>query len=123
VDFGSQYSCATINQEFTLMVTAKIQSMGLESGLYFSPWMGHLMYIGGKVKKSPRLVVESEEEQVKLVKTVHDAAHLGRDKILSQLNERYYWPDMYKHVCDYVSLLIELPLVSKYCECTSLLFS
>ena len=50
-------------------------------------------------------MVEGEQEQMNLIRTIHDVAHLGRDKILSQLNERYYWPEMYKQVCDYVSLL------------------
>ena len=72
---------------------------------YFILDGGHLMYIGGKVKKIPRLVVEGEQEQMNLIRTIHDVAHLGRNKILSQLNERYYWPEMYKQVCDYVSLL------------------
>ena len=66
---------------------------------FFVVQAGHLHYIGGKVKKQPRLVVQGEEEQLKLIKTLHETAHLGRDKILSQLNERYYWPNMYKQVC------------------------
>lgn len=65
---------------------------------------GHLHYVGGKDKRTPRLVVQSEQEQQRLVKITHDAAHLGRDKVLSQLNERYYWPAMYSQVCEYVSL-------------------
>lgn len=72
---------------------------------YFILDGGHLMYIGGKAKKTPRLVVEDVQEQMKLIRAIYDAAHLGRDKILSQLNERYYWPEIYKQVCDYVSLL------------------
>ena len=65
---------------------------------------GLLHYIGGKIKQRPRLVVQSEGEQLRLIKTIHDTAHLGRDKTLSQLNERYYWPEMYNQVCSYVSL-------------------
>ena len=64
---------------------------------------GHLHYVGGKVKKSPKLVVVNEDEQHRLVRTVHD---LGRDKTLSKLSERYYWPDMYKQICAYVSVII-----------------
>ena len=63
-----------------------------------------LHYVGGKDKRAPRLVVQSEEEQHSLIKVTHDAAHLGRDNDLSQLNERYYWPTMYSQVCEYVSI-------------------
>ena len=71
---------------------------------FFTMEGGHLHYVGGKVKKNPRLVVQSVDEQQRLVKTIHDTAHLGRDKTLSQLNECYYWPDLYKQVCEYVKI-------------------
>ena len=70
---------------------------------FFTMEGGHLHYVSGKVNKYPRLVVQSVDEQQRLIKTIHDTAYLGRDKTLSQLNERYYWPDMYKQVCAYVS--------------------
>lgn len=90
-----------------LMAMKSNINMVLERGQNISFWMVAILctYIGGKVKKIPRLVVEGEQEQMNLIRTIHDVAHLGRDKILSQLNERYYWPEMYKQVCDYVSLL------------------
>ena len=62
--------------------------MGSEEVQVFCYGADHLHYIGGKVKKKPRLVVHSEDEQLKIIKTIHEAAHLGRDKILSQL-DRY----------------------------------
>ena len=70
---------------------------------FFTMEGGHLHYVGGKVKQNPRLVVQSMDEQQRLIKTIHDTAHIGRDKVLSQLTKRYYWPDMYKQVCEYVS--------------------
>ena len=69
---------------------------------FFTMERGHLHYVGGKVKKNPTLVIQSVDEQQRLIKTIHDTAHLGRDKALSQLTKRYCWPDMYK-VCQYVS--------------------
>ncbi len=56
---------------------------------YFIVEGSHLHYIGGKTK-CPRLVISDVKEQVKLVQNIHDQAHVGRDKTLSQLNERYY---------------------------------
>ena len=45
----------------------------------------------------------SKRSLLRLIQTVHDTAHLGRDKTLSQLSERYYWQEMYNQVCSYVS--------------------
>ena len=59
---------------------------------FFTMDAGHLQYIGGKVKQRPRLVQQSEEEQLRLIRTMHNTAHLVRDK-MSQLNGRYYWPE------------------------------
>ena len=33
---------------------------------------GHLYYVGGKTKQRPRMVIEKEEDQLKIVKTVHE---------------------------------------------------
>lgn len=71
---------------------------------FFVMEAGHLHYVGGKLKKKPRLVVQDLAEQQRLIETTHNTAHFGRDKTLSVLNERYYWPDMYKQICAYVSV-------------------
>ena len=62
-----------------------------------------LQYVGGNKKNTPRLVVEGEEDRRKIIESIHGQAHLGRDKTLSQLTQRYYWPNMYKTACAYVS--------------------
>ncbi len=71
---------------------------------YFFLFGGKLHYVGGNEKNTPRLVVEDKEEQRKIIECIHGQAHLGRDKTLSQLNQQYYWPNMYKTACAYVSL-------------------
>ena len=42
--------------------------MGSEEVQVFCYGADHLHYIGGKVKKKPRLVVHSEDEQLKIIK-------------------------------------------------------
>ena len=65
---------------------------------------GQLFYMGGRGKTcKPRLVIQDTEERQRIVATVHNQAHLGRDKIVSELNMRYYWPNMYTDVSVYVS--------------------
>ena len=61
---------------------------------FFSAEAGHLYYVGSKSRKAkqrPRIVIEKEEVQLKIVKTVHEEGHLGRDKTLAQISDRYYW--------------------------------
>jgi hypothetical protein len=67
---------------------------------------GRLYYVGGKKKEASagrRLVVMDTGERQRIIASVHDEAHLGRDKTLAQINTKYYWPDMYKEICTFVS--------------------
>ena len=68
---------------------------------------GRLFYIGGGKRKEngkPRLVVESVDERRRIIASIHDQAHLGRDKTISEATARYYWPEMYNDICAYVSI-------------------
>lgn len=108
VETSETYSYSDIANYLSSGIYPAGANKATKSGLrkrskFFTMEGGHLHYIGGKVKKKPRLVVQSVVEQQRLIRAIHDTAHLGRDKTLSQLNERYYWSDMYKQVCAYVS--------------------
>ena len=66
--------------------------------------MPFVLCIEGKTKQRPRMVIEKEEVQLKIVKTVHEEGHLGSDKTLVQITaDRYYWPELYNQLCSYVS--------------------
>ena len=41
---------------------------------------GCLDYTGGKGSEKPHLVVESVEERRRIISSIHDQAHQGRDK-------------------------------------------
>ena len=70
---------------------------------FFTADRQRLYYIGRKGSEKPRLVVESAEERRRIIGSIHDQAHLGRDKT-SEITARYYWPEMYNDVSSYVSL-------------------
>ena len=73
---------------------------------FFTADGGRLYYVGGKGSEKPRLVVKSPEERRRIISSIHDQAHLGRDKT-SEITARYYWPELYNEVCSYVSLPIK----------------
>ena len=92
-----------------IYITSYISSELEKRSKYFITDEGRLYYIGGQKKSTttPRLVVETVEERDRIVKSVHDQAHLGRDKMLSAVSAKYYWPNMYNEICEYVSFLMK----------------
>ena len=73
---------------------------------YFTHNAGRLYYVGGRKHSSgqSRFFVIKKVERKRIISTTHDQAHFGRDKTLAQVNNKYYWPDMYNEVCSYVSV-------------------
>ncbi len=89
---------------------------------FFAHEEGRLYYLGGKKKQGAtgrRLVVMDVGERQRIISTIHDNGHLGRDKTLAQINAKYYWPDMYKDICTYVSdcMLIKLFMCIRIMVC------
>ncbi|KAL5502338.1 hypothetical protein EMCRGX_G009091 [Ephydatia muelleri] len=105
---SSKYSYSTFFEYVTNALYPSDVSKEYKRGLrkraaFFSVEAGHLYYVGGKNKQRPRMVIEKEEDQLKIVKTVHEEGHVGRDKTLAQISDRYYWPELYNQVCSYIS--------------------
>ena len=43
-------------------------------------------------KNSERLVVEEEHLRSRIVRSVHDANHLGVNRTRDMISSKYYWP-------------------------------
>ena len=119
-------SLLTYNQACIHQTLTKRRSVhGLRKrAKYFVLFGGKLQYVGGNKKNTPRLVVEDEEDRRKIIESIHGQAHLGRDKTLSQLTQRYYWPNM--HVQDSMCLRkfqIYIPCYSAGVWCIERYFS
>ena len=77
----------------------KLYKHGLRKRSKFSTADGECLdYTGGKGSEKPHLVVESAEERRRIISSIHDQAHLVRDKTLTEITARYYWPEMYNEV-------------------------
>ena len=48
-------------------------------------------------------MISEKGEQLKILRTIHEQGHLGRDKVHSQVGARYYWKTLYSDVVDLVS--------------------
>ncbi len=60
---------------------------------FFAHEEGRLFYLGGKNRQGAterRLVVMDVGERQRIISTIHDNGHLGRDKTLAQINAKYY---------------------------------
>ncbi len=72
-----QYSYTAIKEYLRAVVYPDGYDKQSKHGLrkrskYFTLEGGHLMYIGGRAKKTPRLVIEGEQEQINLIRAIHD---------------------------------------------------
>jgi hypothetical protein len=58
--------------------------------------------MGGK-NKQQRLVVESREEQIRIIKLIHEDGHLGFVRVFNAISRKYYWEKtMSKDILDFI---------------------
>ena len=68
-----------------------------------------LFYVGGQSsrtpedRREPRLVIEDAGRRKRIVASLHDSSHLGVNRTLDLVTEKYYWPGLTAAVKDYVS--------------------
>ena len=66
-------------------------------------------YVGGQSsrtpedRREPRLVIEDAGRRKRIVASLHDSSHLGVNRTLDLVTEKYYWPGLTAAVKDYVS--------------------
>ena len=80
---------------------------------YFSVKQGdtNLYYNGGKLvitkpvceSEELSLVVQSTITRRDLIKDTHDRGHFGRNKTYAVLKDRFYWPNMFTDILEFVS--------------------
>lgn len=46
--------------------------------------------------------MSNKEEQQRIIRTIHELGHLGRDKVLSQVSARYYWRSISADVINFI---------------------
>ena len=51
-----------------------------------------------KVMGNPCLVMENAEDRRRIIDSNHSQAHMGRDKTLSEISSRYYFPELYNDI-------------------------
>ena len=60
---------------------------------------GQLFYTGGKSgANNIRLVIQQDKEKRRVISSIHEQAHLGRDKTATAVTSRYYWTNLYNDV-------------------------
>ena len=52
--------------------------------------------------------MSNKEEQQRIIRTIHELGHLGRDKVLSQVSARYYWRSISADVINFVSYIHQI---------------
>ena len=52
-------------------------------------------------------MIRDKSEQEKIIRTVHEQGHLGRDKVTDQFGSRYYWDSLCKDVFQLVIYYVQ----------------
>ena len=49
------------------------------------------------------MVIEDVTQRKRIIKSIHDASHMGINRTLDMVSRKYYWPGLTKDVQSYVS--------------------
>ena len=55
-----------------------------------------------------KLIIESAAQRSRIISSIHDTTHMGVNRSIDMVAQKYYWPGLTKDVRTYVSTIIML---------------
>ena len=55
-----------------------------------------------------KLVIEDAAKRRRIISSIHDSSHMGVNRSIDMVSQKYYWPGLTKDVRSYVSIAIIL---------------
>ena len=74
------------------------------------------------VAKGMKLVIEDPAQRRRIVSSIHDSSHMGVNRSLDIVSQKYYWPGHTKDVHSYVRLST-MPCIQLYRYTNNMLYS
>ena len=57
---------------------------------------------------SLKLVIEDRAQRQRIISSIHDSSHMGVNRSIDMVSQKYYWPGITKDVRSYVSVRVLL---------------
>ena len=51
-----------------------------------------------------RLVIEEKAQRDRIITSIHDSSHMGVNRTVDMITEKYYWPGQTSDIKEYVSM-------------------